>query len=178
MIIPHQINTYIADINTPWKYTWSEFDGLNVKQYLEASAFHLIGHLYLFMDYLTRSARDAGIIGSARLGELYVREAVELVDKNFQDDISIEDIVKALGLNRSYFGKIFRLATGKSPQSFLMNYSIIKAAELLTLTNLSIGKIGAEVGYPRQFNFSRAFRKIYSVSPREWRSQNAAPKSY
>lgn len=204
LIVPKQINTYIADVNTPWEYTWIEFDGLHVKQYLEASgltinqpiyksgdpelsdkmkremlyiadngeasAFNLIGHLYLFMDYFTRSVRDSGIIGSARLRDLYVKEAVSFMENNFQEEISIEDIAKALGLNRSYFAKIFRLATGKSPQSFLMNYRMIKAAEMLTLTNKGISEIGCEVGYPSQINFSRAFKNVYSVSPREWRN--------
>lgn len=44
-----------------------------------------------------------------------------------------------------------------------------KAGELLKLTTLSIGDIGNAVGYPNQLHFSRAFKKIYGVSPRAWR---------
>ena len=47
-----------------------------------------------------------------------------------------------------------------------------KAAELLKLTKLSIADVGKAVGYENQLHFSRAFKNIYKISPREWRNQN------
>lgn len=47
-----------------------------------------------------------------------------------------------------------------------------KAAELLKLTDLTIGDISNAVGYPSQLHFSRAFKKIYGIPPREWRMEN------
>ena len=47
-----------------------------------------------------------------------------------------------------------------------------KAAELLKLTQLSINDIGIAVGYDNSLHFSRAFKNIYGISPREWRNQN------
>ena len=38
-IFPEQVNTYVADIQFPWEYTWLEFDGLRVKQALEVAGF-------------------------------------------------------------------------------------------------------------------------------------------
>ena len=32
MLFPNQINTYIADQDLPWEYTWIEFDGLRAKE--------------------------------------------------------------------------------------------------------------------------------------------------
>lgn len=135
----------------------------------EASTFHLIGHLYLFLDYLTQSTERIVQKGTSKLCDYYIREAIAFIENNYQSDISIEGIASVLGLNRSYFGKIFKTATGKSPQFFLMNYRMIKAAELLTLTQKPIGMIGAEVGYSDQMHFSRAFKTIYGISPKEWR---------
>ena len=73
---------------------------------------------------------------------------------------------------RSYFGRIFREAVGKSPQEFLISYRMTRATELLKLTELSIGDIGNAVGYPNQLHFSRAFRSVYGISPRQWRTEN------
>ena len=36
----------------------------------------------------------------------------------------------------------------------------------------SIGNIAASCGYVNQLHFSRAFRKRYGTSPREWRARN------
>ena len=90
----------------------------------------------------------------------------------YHTEVSIEDIAAVCGINRSYFGKIFRNSTGRSPQEFLMNYRMVKATELLKLTSLSIADVGSAVGYENQLHFSRAFKNIYGVSPREWRKQN------
>ena len=92
---------------------------------------------------------------------------------NFQNDISVVDIANRLGINRSYFGKIFKQTLKQTPQEFLINYRMIKATELLRLTKMSIGDISKAVGYENQLHFSRAFKKIYNISPREWRNINA-----
>lgn len=138
----------------------------------EESPFHLIGHLYLFFDYFIRSAKSERLISSSRMSDYYIKEAINYIEQNFQNNITIEDIAKVCGINRSYFGKIFRRSTGRSPQEFLMNYRMIKAAELLKLTSLSIADIGSAVGYENQLHFSRAFKKKYGVPPREWRNRN------
>lgn len=206
LICPKQTNTYFADEEHPWEYTWIEFDGLRVKeslnlsglsfdsplyrstakdlsillknemlyiaQHSNESSFHLIGHLYLALDYLTRSSASRITTKNGKLSDFYVREALSFIEQNFQNDISVEDIAHFCSLNRSYFGKIFRDATGKSPQYFLINYRMTKAAELLKLTNLSINDISNAVGYKNQLNFSRAFKNLYELSPTQWRLEN------
>lgn len=145
---------------------------LYIAQNPNQSAYHLIGHLYLFLDYLTRSSASRKLLQSGKMRDFYVKEALTFIEQNFQNDISVEDIAAFCNLNRSYFGKIFRDVTGKSPQEFLINYRMSKAAELLKLTELAIRDISNAVGYPSQLHFSRAFKNVYGTSPREWRAQN------
>ena len=137
-----------------------------------AAPFHLIGHLHLFFDALLRSITPEQSSNTKRLQDYYVRDALTYIEQNFQNDISVEDIAKFCGLNRSYLGKLFRDATGKTPQQFLLSYRMIKATDLLKLTKLSIGDISCAVGYDNQLHFSRAFKKLYEMSPREWRNEN------
>ena len=145
---------------------------LYIVDHNNASQFELIGHLYMFMDILTRSAENAGRVITSRLRDFYMREAVSYIESNYQRDVTVEEIAGALKLNRSYFGKIFRQSTGKSPQRFLMNYRMIKAAEMLASTEKPVNEIGASVGYENPMHFSRAFKNIYGVSPREWRNSH------
>lgn len=140
-----------------------------IAQNSQASPFHIIGHLYLFLDYLTKSNTAPFSSQGSRMRDFYIKEALNFIEQNFQNDISVEDIAAFCGLNRSYFGKIFHDMVGKSPQEFLISYRMAKAGELLKLTSLSIADIGNAVGYPNQLHFSRAFKKVYGVSPRTWR---------
>lgn len=143
----------------------------------DASPFHLIGHLYLFIDSFIRSSTSVRLGKENSLRDFYIKEAVSFIEQNFQNDISVVDIAAACGLNRSYFGKIFHESMGKSPQDFLISYRMTKAAELLKLTELSIGDIGNVVGYPNQLHFSRAFKNVYGTSPRQWRYEHGGGKA-
>lgn len=206
IIFPGQINTYIADTDFPWEYTWVEFDGLRAKEIVETaglspdhpvyhshsadlrqkmmeemlyishnsqeSPFHLIGHTWLFLDYFMRSTETVRMKQDGSIRDFYIKEALSFIEQNFQNDISIEDIAACCGLNRSYFGKIFHDTIGRSPQEFLISYRMTKAAELLKITALSIADIGNAVGYPNQLHFSRAFKNVYGMSPRNWRMKN------
>ena len=207
LIFPEQVNTYVADLDDPWEYVWVEFDGIHVKDDLEAagltpsspvyrslsselrarmvdemrylvgnreaSPLHLIGHTYLFLDYLLRSVDHPAEQAPSKIQGFYIRQAIDFVKEHYQEDITVEDIAKRTGLNRSYFGKVFKAATGKSPQSYLIGYRMAKASDLLKLTALPVAEVGRAVGYPNQLHFSRAFKGAYGVSPREWRRQNA-----
>ena len=108
------------------------------------------------------------------MSDFYIKEAMNYIEQNFQNDISIEDIAGVCGINRSYLGKNFSKNSvwDIHPQEFLMNYRMIKATELLKLTSLSIADVGSAVGYENQLHFSRAFKNIYGVAPREWRNEH------
>ena len=151
---------------------------LYIVNHKEESPFHLIGHLYLFIDSLVRSSTSVPLGQGSSLREFYLKEAISFIEQNFQNDISVENIAASCGLNRSYFGKIFHENMGKSPQEFLISYRMTKAAELLKLTALSVADIGNAVGYPNQLHFSRAFKNVYAISPRQWRLEHGGGKQH
>ncbi len=151
---------------------------LYIVNHKEESPFHLIGHLYLFIDSLVRSSTSVPLGQGSSLREFYLKEAISFIEQNFQNDISVEDIAACCGLNRSYFGKIFHENMGKSPQEFLISYRMTKAAELLKLTALSVADIGNAVGYPNQLHFYRAFKNVYAISPRQWRLEHGGGKQH
>ena len=109
---------------------------LYLSRHSEESPFHLIGHLYLFLDYFMRSAATVHVKQNGSIRNFYIKEALSYIEQNFQNDISVEDISAFCGLNRSYFGKIFHDTIGRSPQEFLISYRMTKATELLKITSL------------------------------------------
>lgn len=110
-----------------------------ISQNSEQSPFHLMGHFYLFADLLAQSVARPQPAATSKMSDYYIKEAINFIEQNFQNDISIEDVAAVCGINRSYLGRIFRTSTGHSPQEFLIHYRMTKAAELLKLTTLSIG---------------------------------------
>lgn len=137
----------------------------------------ILGHLYLFFYSLLENSSFNREKKSSSLQEFYVREAINYIERNYSQNISVEDIATYCNLDRSYFGKIFKNSMSTTPQEFLIKYRLSKACELLKNEDTSIKNIAELTGYPNQFYFSRAFKEIYNVSPREWRSKNKISKN-
>ena len=128
-----------------------------------------IGQGFLFLDQLVQSSAARRLPSQRRLRDFYMKEALSFIEQNYQRDISIEEIVAFCGLNRSYFGKVFRDSMGESPQAFLLHYRMARAAQMLKETTLPIGTISTMVSYANQLHFSRAFKSVYGMAPRTYR---------
>ncbi|WP_289302131.1 AraC family transcriptional regulator [Sporofaciens musculi] len=129
------------------------------------------GYLYLFMDSLIRTSKFRRQATEGRTSEEYVEGAVRYIKQNYFRHISVEELARQCWLDRSYFGKVFKSITGQSPQRFLISFRMERAAAELTASNAPIGDVGASVGYPNLLHFSRAFKGVYGMSPREYRQQ-------
>lgn len=143
-----------------------------IASHQEQSPLHLIGHLCLFLDGLIQSSSTRRELHGGQLRDFYIQEAITYMEHNYPREITIEDLAGVCKLNRSYFSKLFRDSMGCPPQEFLIRLRMSKAAELMQCTANSIGDIAFMCGYPNQLHFSRAFKKRYGLSPREWRAEN------
>ena len=143
-----------------------------------SSNLELIGYLYLFVDCLIKYSASKRQFQGGKLSEFYAREAVVYIEHNYNKDITVEDIAKKCKLDRSYFGKVFKNVVGQSPQEFLIHYRMTKAADALIIGDESVGDLGVSVGYPNLLHFSRAFKSVYGVSPREYRQKNKIIDSF
>lgn len=132
----------------------------------------LTGYGFLFLDQLVSSSAMKQEGKGKRVRDFYLREAMNYIEQHYQEEIAVEDIAAFCGLNRSYFGKVFREVMGKTPQEFLIHYRITKACQLLKSTQMSIKDIAIAVGYPNQLHFSRAFHNAIGTSPRAWRNEH------
>ena len=145
---------------------------MNLIDAASQSSIRLVGLGMVLMDEIIQTCKTkVSSSQDKRLREFYIKEALGFIDGNYQRDISIEEIADASGLNRSYFGRIFKQFMGKSPQQFLISYRMNKAAELLKNSRISVAEVGNSVGYGNQLHFSRTFKSIFGVSPREYRSK-------
>ena len=138
----------------------------------EKSPIRLIGVGMILLDELVQTSRTKIEVGNKRLRDFYIKEAMSYIDLNYSRDVSVEEIADACGLNRSYFGKLFKETMGQSPQQYLIQYRMTKASELLKATRISIAEVGRSVGYENQLHFSRAFKNVFGISPSQYRAKH------
>lgn len=132
----------------------------------------IIGHLYLFIDYLISESEQHISRQHDDIKELYIREAINYIQNNYSKNISINDIADHCNLNRSYFSRLFKENLTITPQQFLSQYRLSRSCELLQNNSLSLQEIAEHIGYSNQFNFSAAFKKQYHESPKKWQKRH------
>jgi AraC-like DNA-binding protein len=90
---------------------------------------------------------------------------------NYALPITIENIAEKANLSKSQFSRYFKERTGKTYVQFLNEVRIENACSLLTKEELTIEKIGYDVGFQNMSNFNRQFKNIKKLSPSHYRSK-------
>jgi YesN/AraC family two-component response regulator len=111
-------------------------------------------------------------LNTENISESYITKAIRYMHTNYSRQISISDIARDIGLNISYLGIIFKKYTGCTPQEYLIRLRIAKACSLMANPSLSIRNISHSVGYDDVFHFSKMFKKVKGLCPREYRKIN------
>ncbi|WP_106769194.1 AraC family transcriptional regulator [Paenibacillus faecalis] len=103
--------------------------------------------------------------------EAYIRQAIQFIENNYSQRISVMDIARFVGLDRTYLSGLFKSQLGLSLQAFLLEYRMNRAKELLQNKELSISDISRSVGYIDPFLFSKMFKKVTGLSPLHMRNK-------
>lgn len=136
-----------------------------------SDSFKIEGLLYLFFSKLAESCKAIASNNEDESSNVYVNKSIEFIQNNYHNQIKVTDIADYICLNRSYLTSIFQKNLQMSPQKFLMEFRITKASELLYNTDLPIANIAYSCGYNDPLAFSKAFKKIKGVSPKEYRNK-------
>lgn len=108
--------------------------------------------------------------------ESVLDDIVHYIHRNYQSNITLENIAPLFGYNHSYLGKIFRKKTGQSFNEYMDRLRIDHAKELLLQDNAKVYIISERVGYKNVDYFHVKFRKYVNMSPAEFRKMHSANK--
>lgn len=103
---------------------------------------------------------------------IYLRQAIDYMNKHLKDNIKISDVAAHIGIDRSYLSSIFKNTLEISPQEYLVTLRMNHAVDLLQTTNNKIGAIASDVGYSNPLTFTKMFKQYKGMSPSEWRQKN------
>ena len=134
--------------------------------------FLLQGLLCRFFACLARSlSGPLSAVAKNDRENFYVRRAVEFVQYNYANHITVSDMAKYVSLNRSYLFTLFQRVLHVSPQEFLTTFRLTRAQEQLTLTDATVAAIAQSVGYRDPLVFSKAFKQMTGMTPVQFRKK-------
>ena len=100
------------------------------------------------------------------------RMAAEYIVAHCEEPITVEWLAEYAGVSHSSLYRRFVELFGVSPKRFLLEYRVERACQMLVSTELSVQEISNSVGFEDPFYFSRAFKEIKGMSPRQYASAN------
>ncbi len=104
-----------------------------------------------------------------------IRPAIEYIEANYDQQISLADIAKASFLSVSRLAHLFKEQMGITLIDYLTRVRITHAKHLLIATEKSCTTICFEVGYNNQSYFTRTFKELVGMTPRQFREKNKRP---
>lgn len=130
------------------------------------------GILYKMLALWHRESSASGLrADTGAIGTGYVQKAIQYMRLNYSEPLSITAIAAYVGLERSYFSKLFKQQTGTSPHAYLLIVRLEKAVDLLLKTDLTIEQIAYSAGFGSLHHFSAMFAERYKQPPSQFRKQ-------
>ena len=132
---------------------------------------HRVSLIYdLFSLFVRRGSNSISPEPDENLQGYYVQKAINFMEYNFFEKITIADVATHVGLNRSYLFTLFKYYTGKSPQEYLTHIRIRKACDFFNNPRSTVNSVATSLGYePRAL--TRLFKKYIGISPYEYRQK-------
>jgi DNA-binding response OmpR family regulator len=106
------------------------------------------------------------VAGPEETAEDFIRQAAEILEKNIANpDFSVDEWSRELGLSRTTLYKRILSATGTTPISFIRNFRMKRAAQLLEKTKNNVAEVAYMVGFNNPKYFARYFKEVYGMLP-------------
>ncbi len=129
----------------------------------QSDQYRILSHFYALFALLTDKNRELKIPDAS-----YTDYAIRYFENNYMNEIYISDLSKTLGIESSYFSKLFKDSTALSPIEYLTRVRIDKAKQLLKFPPYSIKSIAQAVGFSDPLYFSKKFKQYTGMSPSEF----------
>ena len=102
-------------------------------------------------------------------GDRIVERALRLMHARPDRSWTLDALASEAGASRASLSRRFQNLVGEPPMTFLKNWRMALAADLLCRPNETVGTVAEKVGYATPFAFSAAFKRVRGLSPQEHR---------
>jgi AraC-like DNA-binding protein len=98
-----------------------------------------------------------------------IKKAIEIIERNYDQNIQLATIAEELGMSPVYLSEFFKLQTGVTFRSYLLQVRMAEAIRLLKDPTIKVYEVSYRVGYAKVEHFVKLFKKHYGMTPSEYR---------
>lgn len=108
----------------------------------------------------------------------FVDACKDYIARNLRKPFKIQDIGRMIGVNNSYLSKVFSKTENMTISQYVTKKRCMHAANLLRYSEYSISEIAEYFCFSSQSHFGVQFKKIYGITPREYRNKYKESGTY
>ncbi len=98
-----------------------------------------------------------------------IHQAIDYINKHLSEEINLDKLSEAACFSPFHFHRIFTNFIGETPRDFIERLRLERAANcLISRPNESVTEVAYYCGFGSLSSFSRAFKKRYAISPRDF----------
>lgn len=154
-------------INKLFKEMMHSWHSNHIGMPLKANAL-LMEIIYYYLSLLSVEEID---VKNAEVSSA-MNEVLDYIDKNLNNNTTVNTLASIAGLNSNYFIEIFKKYFNITPIQYILNKKEEAAKKMLMCTEMSIKEIGDHLGFSNQNYFSEFFKKRTGYSPVIFRKMN------
>jgi AraC family transcriptional regulator, regulatory protein of adaptative response / methylphosphotriester-DNA alkyltransferase methyltransferase len=109
-----------------------------------------------------------------RLRTSLFEEAARIVEHEYADELSLDDIARRVASSRRQLQRAFAEVGRTTFREHLAKVRMTRAAELLAAGSLPVREVAQRVGYRQPAQFAKAFRRHIGVAPSDFRARRGA----
>lgn len=94
---------------------------------------------------------------------------LDFIKNHYPEDLSLQDVAKVMNYSDAYFCKLFKQCFNKSFTTYLSEYRIEKAKQLLMDVTVNVKEVSEKVGYRDSNYFAKVFKRVVGITPSEYR---------
>jgi len=103
--------------------------------------------------------------------DLLIKKAVQYIEDNYSNKISLDDIAGHVGISKYYFSVLFKKEKEITFSNYLNSVRIDKAKQLLKNPQVTVSAVAYELGFNDPQYFSKTFKKYAGMTVTEYRSR-------
>ena len=141
-----------------------------VRQTENPNRLEIVKHLTLAFFYHSGSQMHKPVKEEKKSKqELLLERFFDFVQKYYKEERGVDFYADKLCLTPKYLSTVIRQTSGKTAGEWIDDYVVLEAKALLKSTNMTIQQISDELNFPSQSFFGKYFKRLASVSPKEYR---------
>ncbi len=104
--------------------------------------------------------------------KLQIKKSMDYIEKHLCENIKLDEIAKQSHFSQFHFHRLFRKVVGTSVMKYVRKRRLSEAAIELVETDEKITSIAFKYQFSAEESFSRAFKRFYGTSPRDYRNNS------